>query len=485
MAEGVDLSYIGVFAIWNNDLGKCPSHSCLIHLGPENNGFQGPQSQLRQINQVEVKPDLDRTVNVLCDKFNLPDSSPRETAYPKRRKFCLHTCGLGLPYQLLEERVKDLVRQGQNTRAAALAIVHDQPKLAFLALRNGAASAAHRELSLALAGFVKGNTDDTWNETVQEIAKELDDPYARAVLALVSHGDWHDVLAETSLPLRDRVGVALMYLDDEELTEYINSTAAECIEQGDIDGIVLTGLTEQSLPLFQTYIQKFGDLQTTILALSHTSPRYFTSPLVDHWRESYRSSLNTCRLFLPRVHFDIQATKLSTPPNGKPLLSPPARQVSLRCNNCDQALDRNPDNIPFPPAPSPSSATAYGATHQGSIFGDPRAGTICPKCGRHMPRCVICMFWLGTPDPSSKGGLEAGRKKKAVRTGSGSGSGSGATAGEKSTSVLDDFITVCRTCWHMSHGSHAEEWFAEHEVCPVPECDCRCGEMDGVGRKKA
>ena len=389
--------------------------------------------------------------------------------------------------------MKDLVRKGHNTRAAALAIIHDQPKLAFLALRNGAASSAHRELSLALAGFVKGNTDDTWNETVQEIAKELDDPYARAVLALVSHGDWHDVLAETSLPLRDRVGIALMYLDDQELTEYIGSTTAECIEQGDIDGIVLTGLTEQSIPLFETYIRKFGDLQTTILALCHTSPRYFSSPLVDHWRESYRSFLNTCRLFLQRVQFDIQSTKLSTPPNRKPLLPPAPRQVSLRCNNCDQALDRNPDNIPFPPAPSPSSATAFATTHQGSIFGDSRAGTICPKCGRHMPRCVICMLRLGTPDPSSKGALEAGRKKKggvgSVLAGAGTGVGTGISAGEKSSTtmcsgVMHDFVTVCRSCWHMSHGSHAEEWFAEHEVCPVPECDCRCGEMDGGAMRK-
>ena len=313
----------------------------------------GPQKLSRQTNQGEAEADFGRAIDLLSDNLELQDSCPRETAYPKRRQLCLHTCGLGLSYQLLEKRVKELVRQGQNTRAAALAIVHDQPKLAFLALRNGAATPAHRELALALAGFVKGNTDDTWNETVQEIANELDDPYARGVLALVSRGDWHDVLAETSLPLRDRVGVALMYLDDQELTEYINSTTVECIKEGDIDGVVLTGLTEQSIPLFQSYIEKFGDPQTAILALSHTSPRYFSSPLVEHWRESYRSFLNTCRLFLQRVQFDIQGTKLSTPPNRKPLLPPPPRQVSLRCNNCDQALDRNPDNIPFPPAPWP------------------------------------------------------------------------------------------------------------------------------------
>lgn len=440
VAEGIDLSYIGVFGIWNNDLGA--------------------QKNARRISKLGTNIDVSSAVRALCDRLRLPESSPQETAYPKHRQLSLYTCGLGLPRQQLEETVKDLVRQGQNTKAAALAVIHDQPKLAFLALRNGSASPAHRELSLALAGFVKGNTDDTWDETVRDVAKELDDPYARAILALVSYGDWHDVLAETSLPLRDRVGVALMYLDDQELTEYIATVTADSIEHGAIEGIVLTGLTEQSIPLWQTYAMKFSDVQTPLLALSHSSPRYFTHPLIDHWRHSYRAFLNSTRLFLPRVQFDVQSTKLSIPPNRqKPLLPPHPRQVSLRCNNCDQALDRNPENNPSPADPSP----AAGITNHGSIFGDPRSGTVCPRCGRHMPRCVICMLWLGMPDPSSKGGAAL----------------SAAAGGGKKRDPLQDFVAVCRGCWHMSHGGHAEEWFRDHAVCAVPGCECRCGEVDG------
>lgn len=397
-------------------------------------------------------------ISSICDGLELPESSPRETAYPRHRQLCLHTCGLGLPYQQLEESVKGLVLQGQNTRAAALAIIHDQPKLAFLALRNGSATVAHRELSLALAGFVKGVTDDTWEETVREVAKELEDPYARAILALVSYGDWHDVLAETSLPLRDRVGVALMYLDDQELGQYIMDATNESIKQGDIEGIVLTGLSEKSIPLFEAYMHKFADLQTPVLALSHTCPRYFSSPLVNIWRESYRTSLNTYRLFLQRVHFDVGSTKLSTGPGQKLSLPPPPRQVSIRCNNCDQALDRNPENTPSS-LPAPGN-TGFGI-HQGSIFGDQKSGTVCPKCGRHLPRCVICMMWLGMPDPSSKGAAAMAEIKK---------------------DPLEDFVAVCRGCWHMSHGAHIREWFNGHDVCPVPDCDCRCGEVDGLGR---
>ncbi len=394
-------------------------------------------------------------VNTLSRRLQLPHLSLRGTAFPSHRRLCLYTCGLGLTTKELENTVTYLIRQGQHTRAAALAIIHDQRKLAFQALKLGTASSVHKELSLAIAGYAKGMANDDWDDTLLDIAKGLSDPYARAILALVRYGDWHDVLAETSLPLTYRVGIALMYLDDQELTQYINGTTAESIEQGDIEGIIFTGLTGQAIPLLQNYIVKFSDLQTAILAVSFASPRYFTDYLVDVWRESYRATLNTYRMFIPRVHFDVQSTKLSTPPNRKALLPPAPRQISLRCNNCDQSLDRNSDN-----AAPPGLSTSFGANHQGSIFGDAKSGTVCPKCGRHMPRCVICMMWLGMPDTHTKGGAIAGDK----------------------TNPIADFVIVCRGCWHMSHGAHAEEWFAGHGVCPVPECACRCAEVDAAGR---
>lgn len=432
----------------------------------------GQQKNARRGNKIGNDMEVASAVSALCDKLQLPESSPRKTAYPKHRQLCLYTCGIGLSQPQLEETVKELVCNGQNTRAAALALIHDKPKLAFLALRNGAASPAHRELSIALAGFVKGNTDDMWEETVREVAKELDDPYARAILALVGYGDWHDVLAETSLPLRDRVGVALMYIDDEELGQYIATVTAESIQHGDVEGIVLTGLTEKSIPLLQNYARKFCDTQTPLLALAHTSPRYLSHPLIDHWRQAYRSFLNASRLFLLRVQFDVQSTKLSTPSGArqKPLLPPPPRQISLRCNNCDHALDRNPENNPSPAPQTPPAGLAANNNH-GSIFGDARSGTVCPRCGRHMPRCVICMLWLGVPDPGSKG----------VAAAAAAASGGG-HENDRNRDPLREFVVVCRGCWHMSHAGHAEEWFREHDVCAVPGCECRCGEVDaGVG----
>ncbi|KAL8796773.1 MAG: hypothetical protein Q9195_000856 [Heterodermia aff. obscurata] len=399
VAESIDFSYLGVFGIWNNDLG--------------------PQSAARILNSNATDGSVRIALESLAKSLRLPASVVIETAFPTHRQLCLLTCGLGLPYQELEATVKDLVQHGQNTKAAALAVIHDHPKLAFNALRNGRASSAYRELSLALAGFVKGSNDDTWDETVRDVAKELDDPYARAILALVSYGDWHDVLAETSLPLKYRLGVALMYLDDVDLTRYIESTTADCIRRGDIEGIFLTGLTEKTVPLFQAYLLKSSDLQTPTLALSFVSPRYFSHALLDLWRESYRSLLNTHRLFIQRVQFDVQATRLSirsSTRDAKPSLAPPPRQVSLRCNNCDQALDRNTDHIPASATkPQDQIKSSFGSNQHSSIFGDAKSGTVCPKCGRHMPRCIICMMWLGMPASFPSGGGGGIRTKSTAK----------------------------------------------------------------------
>ena len=377
-----------------------------------------------------------------------------DTESPNHRRLCLYTCGLGLRYQPLENLVKDLVRQDQNTKAAALAMIHGQAKLAFLALKNGSPSSIQRELSMALAGFHKGDADEVWEETVSELAHHLEDPYARAIFALVRHGDWHDVLRETALPLRDRVGIALMYLDDHELTQFINTNLVDCVSEGDIEGVVLTGLTEQAVPLFENYIRKFSDLQTAILAMSITCPRYFADSRVDLWRETYRSYLDRWEMWVQRSQFDVQSVKFSTPPDAKPELCPASRQISLRCNYCDQALDRNSTF-----APPSTSSTNFGS-HSENVFEDDDSGTTCPRCHRHLPRCVICMDWLGMPESHPKG--------------------NGAAAMTTAT-AMNKFISACRSCWHMSHGGHAMQWFTDHQICPVPDCECRCMEIDYRG----
>ena len=455
----------------------------------------GPQGSTRVLKERAADVNIRRTIELLVKSLQLPESISIGTAFLPHRQLCLYTCGLGLTRQQLELTVTELVHTAQNTKAAALALIHDNITLASIALRSGKASLLHRELSLALAGYVKGNKDTGWEETVKEVAKELDDPYARAILAFVSYGDWHEALTEDSLPLKYRISIALLQLEDEELSEYIRKTSEDCMLHGDIEGIVLTGLTERSVPLFQKYILKFSDLQTAVLALSFVCPRYFSDPLMDLWREVYRSHLNTYRLFTQRVQFDVQATKLSVRgrgSNARPLLAPASRQVSLRCHTCDSALDRNPDNMPSPGAHSQSQASAgLSTTQRTSIFGDVKSGTVCPKCGRHMPRCVICMMWMGMPDPQAPSTKASSVRKSApakspkpqdqnISNQKADHSLQNETKSHTAQDPVKNFTTVCRSCWHMSHASHAEQWFRGHKTCPVPGCDCQCALVDNI-----
>ncbi|KAL8644899.1 MAG: hypothetical protein Q9210_007012, partial [Variospora velana] len=413
IVRGIDLSYLGVYNIWNDDLGKSNQ---ALSMNIAKKLSVGTEKSIR-ISGMSGNPDILYAIEAICRRLDLPDLTSVKSSLPAHRRLCLHLCGFGLSREELDASTEALAGQGRHTKAAALALAHGDLKKALVALRNGSTS-THRELSLALAGFSRGTNDESWTSTIASIETSIPsiDVYALAILTYVRTGSWPSVLAETYLPLYYRIGVALLYLPDPDLTTYISTLTTECIHHGDIEGLPLTGLSEQAVPLFQNYILKYHDLQSAILAISHTSPRYFPSPLVDIWRAEYRHRLNAHRLFIPRVRFDAGATKLSSSAtassNGSkqqsPALAPAARQVSLKCNNCDSALDRNPAHVSSTSAPLAPPTTTRTA---GSIFTDHRAGTVCPKCGKHMPRCVVCMLWLGMPDPHSKGGAQASAEK--------------------------------------------------------------------------
>jgi len=401
----------------------------------------------------DAQPGFIRAVNGLVREFKLPDFEAQglETDFPELRQLCLFSCGLAISSAELEARAKDLVCQGQRTKAAALAVFHGNAGFACSALLSGSSSPAQKLLAMGIKGFAKGDYDEDWNETCKNIAKDLHDPYARAMMAFVGSGDWYSILEETSLPLSNRVGVALMHLPDDALTEYLNEVSAEAIRDGDIEGIALTGLTEQAMDLFQNYIVKFHDVQTATLAMSFTNPRFITDDRLEHWKDSYRYAIQSWKMHHARIRFDIQATKLSKTSDGRIMIKPPPRQVTVRCNYCERPLargDKGEDHSTTGEGAHPAEAHplgGHGAT----------SGTVCPRCNRHLPRCGVCMKWLGMPDPTSRGGTAA--------------------AAAEDQDPMAGFLNFCMTCNHGFHAHHAREWFALHQVCPVSECHCFCG----------
>lgn len=314
---------------------------------------------------------------------------------------------------------------------------------------------------MAIAGAAKGDSSSDWEDTCAEISKELSDPYARAILALVSKGDWNAVIKETTLPLKYRVEVALRWLPDKELTEYLKETTAEAMRQGDIEGVVLTGLGHLAIGLFQSYIDKFNDVQTPVLAMSYTVPRIISNPKYiaqfESWRETYRRQMNSWKLQLERARFDVGSRRFAVTVDGRKLIPPPPQQVSLTCNYCTRPLTQH--DAASEMSPTATTETVH-PTNNNPLSTPVMAGTVCPRCGRHMPRCGVCTMWLGSPDPMSRAGIVADSEANSRK----------ATEAE----VMKRFVVFCINCNHGFHAHHARDWFARHKVCPVAECSCIC-----------
>ncbi|KAF9885745.1 hypothetical protein FE257_012630 [Aspergillus nanangensis] len=443
IANGLDMNYLGVYDVWNNDLGKLAFTLSTVHMRES--------LEARQIGR-NAHVDVHETVlELVREQLKLPESKGCATEHSEHRRLCLRLCGAAQSHRELEELVKTLSADNQHTKAAALAVFQDEPKLAYLALRSHKANQAHKLLAMAIAGAAKGDTDSDWEDTCAEIAKELTDPYARAILALVSKGDWESVIKETTLPLKYRVEVALRWLPDEDLTTYLNETTKDVIREGDIEGIVLTGLGYFAMDLFQSYINKFNDVQTPVLAMSHTVPRFIndvpTRTRFEAWRETYRWQINSWKLQLERARFDVGSRKFAVTWDGRKLIEPPRQQVSLTCNYCTRPLTQHDASSQL----SPSTAGEVTHPTPGNPLGAAAmSGMVCPRCGRHMPRCGVCTLWLGSPDPMSKACLAADANQEPRKP--------------TETEIMRRFVVFCMNCNHGFHAHHAREWFARHKA---------------------
>jgi hypothetical protein len=152
-----------------------------------------------------------------------------------------------------------------------------------------------RLMSAAVAGYyahVQSNSvilNDTWKTLCSEFATELYDPYLRAIFAYVSDGNWRDLLEDIGLPIRERLGIAIRWLEDEELTNFLENAFHKAIKSGELESIVLTGITPKAIELLQVYIDRTGDVQTASLVASFAVPRFFSDIRVSYWVERYVS----------------------------------------------------------------------------------------------------------------------------------------------------------------------------------------------------
>lgn len=364
------------------------------------------------------------------------------------------------------------------TRKTARALFRGNSEEAVQLLKEG--SKAHPELlfvSLALQLVSKGDRGEAEQLDFDEVVAARADPYLRAISCYIATGDWALIAKQRSLPLRDRTFVAVRNFDDDQLTQWLAVEVDGAIAEGDIEGIVLTGITEKAVDILANYIAKFHDVQTATLIMSFCAPRYIDDFRCTAWRNAYRAYLQRHKAFFQRTKFEVECTKRSKrDPSGRPTIKPPSRQVALRCVYCDAETSLLQSALPSTTSLAhngqPGLTTISGPYHAQSGRGGPghapvlsysdkmsgpSSGIACPNCKRHLPRCVVCLEIVGVPRSDTPALAAAA-----------------AADPETSSKLALSFPSFCLRCEHVLHLDHARQWFARHNECPVPECRCRC-----------
>ena len=370
-----------------------------------------------------------------------------ETTKPHHRQLCLAICGLVRSLSDLDDDLKALESQGKYTTAAAWALFEGIPQRAVEILRKGSTDLLFVAVALAIK---LGNTSSAsavdlmeWSKTLEEHPQMADDPYLRAIYGYITTGDWTAIADESSLPLRDRVGVALRNFGDAKLTEWLSRQMEEATKTGDIEGIVLAGITDNMADILAKYVEKFMDYQTPILIMSFCYPRYINDVRCEAWRKAYKDFLQRHKKYILRVKFEQQSTIKSRLRDGTPVIKPPPRQVTIRCLNCDAQSANDLANSGAPAsAPGPSTTTAD--TRNPLTASGINSGLCCPRCGSHLARCAVCMEIVGMPR-SDRPELS---NDPAVRR-------------------MSNFPSFCLKCKHVMHMDHSVAWFSRHSECPV------------------
>ncbi|XP_036902312.1 GATOR complex protein MIOS isoform X2 [Sturnira hondurensis] len=354
--------------------------------------------------------------------------------------------------------LNSLVQEGEWERAAAVALFNSDIRRAIQILNEGASS-EKGDLNLnVVAMALSGYTDEKnslWREMCSTLRLQLNNPYLCVMFAfLTSEGGSYDgVLYENKVAVRDRVAFACKFLSDSQLNRYIEKLTNEMKEAGNLEGILLTGLTKDGVDLMESYVDRTGDVQTASYCMLQGSPLdVLKDERVQYWIENYRNLLDAWRFWHKRAEFDIHRSKLD--PSSKPLA-----QVFVSCNFCGKSISYSCSAVPH----QGRGFSQYG------VSGSPTKSkvTSCPGCRKPLPRCALCLINMGTPVSTCPGGSKSDEKVDLSK--------------DKKLAQFNNWFTWCHNCRHGGHAGHMLSWFRDHAECPVSACTCKCMQLDTTG----
>ncbi|MCI4391218.1 hypothetical protein PGIGA_G00131570 [Pangasianodon gigas] len=380
--------------------------------------------------------------------------------HSEERSLALQLCGWISrgPDVDVEPFLRSLEQEGEWERAASVALFNLDIRRAIQILHKGA-SAEKADLNLnVVAMALSGYTDEKsslWREMCSTLRLQLKKPYLCAMFAFLTSepGAYDAVLYESRVAVRDRVAFACMFLNDSQLSRYIDKLTNEMKEAGNLEGILLTGLTKDGVDLMESYVDRTGDVQTaSFCMLRGSSADVVKDARVQCWIENYRNLLDAWRFWHKRAEFDIHRSKLD--PSSKPLA-----QVFVSCNFCGKSISFSCSTVPH----QGRGFSQYG------VSGSPTKSkvTSCPGCRKPLPRCALCLMNMGTPVSSCIGTGKSDEKVDLPR--------------DKKLAQFNNWFTWCHNCRHGGHAGHMLSWFRDHSECPVSACTCKCMQLDTTG----
>lgn len=407
-----------------------------------------------------------------------------KTRIPTQRSLALSFCGWGLTGHIREQHIRALESAQQFGPAAGAAFIYGDHNRCLRALERSNAQ-DQKLLSFMLRAQLDDGAYLARGDGVASSAPTdmFTCPHLQMIFAFLVTGDWNLVVKDMRhLPLSSRVAVALRYFDDISLKRFLLDTGCTATSKGELDGLIVTGITADGRSLIQRYVDNTTDVQTAALIASldpvDSPSEAAAAAAAEHWTYSYRHLLNMWRMFSVRCLFDIaRATNRSTKqlPRfseiGKKIAVQPA---DLRCTFCHQNIgyetSRSHTNIPSstgvigvknPSVIAPAipgvgtgigAAVATAAANKASTGNASQARLIhtkCSRCGNLLPRCCLCRMTLGTPMTTSD-------------------------TEPLPASGFAHWFSWCQTCGHGGHVEHLDSWFTNHDECPIPGCDCNC-----------
>ncbi|KAG8762831.1 hypothetical protein FRC11_007612 [Ceratobasidium sp. 423] len=398
--------------------------------------------------------------------FTGPDSreigSKRRFGRLERRRLALALCGWDISNSEIRADIIRWLKEGKFTKAACWAVFLNDFKLAVEALMHSS-DEMHRIISgIVVAAETEPDRrlKGAWREHCQKLGSRLEDPYLRIMMAHLAFDDWITVVEEVAIPLRDRLNIALRFLDDGQLGQFFQSVKKDLERAGDLEALLFTGLTSSGLRVLQRYVDNTGDVQTAAILTALVCPGILQDERSERWISVYQDLLDGWRMFHQRCQFDIEKgeilRELVLNGNREPFEWVP-RQLAMRCNFCDKIV-----NATGPTDFGRSMTSGLTTAH------DRIRLTFCPHCRNALPRCDICLMSLSGPLFDFLRDSELSQMDTIHDT-------------------FDDALVFCQTCRHGGHAVHIMEWFfgneesetSGHKECPVADCTCNCALESG------